>query len=49
MKITFILPHAGLSGGIRVVAIYADRLKKRGHNVTVVSLPLPTKTITTKN
>ena len=39
MRITFILPHAGLAGGIRVVAIYADRLQKRGHKVTVVSLP----------
>ncbi len=39
MKITFILPYAGLAGGIRVVAIYAGRLKKRGHKVTVISLP----------
>ena len=40
MKITFVLPHAGLAGGIRVVAIYADRLQKRGHEVFVVSQPL---------
>ncbi|HEY9598179.1 MAG TPA: glycosyltransferase family 1 protein, partial [Cyanophyceae cyanobacterium] len=39
MKITFVLPFAGLSGGIRVVAIYAERLRKRGHDVLVVSLP----------
>jgi glycosyltransferase involved in cell wall biosynthesis len=39
MKITFILPHVGFSGGIRVVAIYAERLKKRGHEVFVVSIP----------
>lgn len=39
MKITFVLPFAGLAGGIRVVAIYADRLKKRGHEVFVVSTP----------
>lgn len=39
MKITFVLPHAGLAGGIRVVAIYAERLKKRGHEVFVVSTP----------
>lgn len=39
MKITFVLPFAGTAGGIRVVAIYADRLKKRGHEVFVVSLP----------
>lgn len=41
MKITFFLPHAGLAGGIRVVAIYAERLKKRGHEVFVVSTPIP--------
>jgi glycosyltransferase involved in cell wall biosynthesis len=39
MKITFVLPYAGLAGGIRVVAIYAERLKKRGHEVFVVSQP----------
>lgn len=39
MRITFVLPHAGLAGGIRVVAIYADRLARRGHDVCVVSTP----------
>jgi glycosyltransferase involved in cell wall biosynthesis len=39
MKVTFVLPHASLSGGIRVVAIYATELHRRGHEVTVVSLP----------
>jgi glycosyltransferase involved in cell wall biosynthesis len=39
MRITFILPHAGISGGIRVVAIYARMLKQRGHQVCVVSTP----------
>lgn len=39
MKITFVLEHADLAGGIRVVAIYADRLTRRGHDVTVVSTP----------
>lgn len=39
MRITFILPYPGLAGGIRVVAIYAAKLKKRGHKVTVVSIP----------
>jgi len=28
-----------MSGGIRVVATYADRLRRRGHRVTVVSTP----------
>jgi glycosyltransferase involved in cell wall biosynthesis len=39
MRITFVLPFAGLQGGIRVVAIYADRLTRRGHKVVVVSNP----------
>jgi glycosyltransferase involved in cell wall biosynthesis len=37
MRITFVLPYAGLSGGIRVIAIYAERLRQRGHDVFVVS------------
>jgi glycosyltransferase involved in cell wall biosynthesis len=36
VKITFVLPGANLSGGVRVVAIYADKLSQRGHRVTVV-------------
>jgi len=39
VKITFVLPHAGLAGGIRVCAIYAQALQARGHDVTVVSTP----------
>ncbi len=39
MRITFILPYAGLSGGVRVLATYARRLKERGHDVRVVSTP----------
>lgn len=39
MRITFVLPFAGLQGGVRVVAIYADRLARRGHNVVVISTP----------
>ena len=39
MKITFVLDTADMAGGTRVVAIYADRLQKRGHQVTVVSTP----------
>jgi glycosyltransferase involved in cell wall biosynthesis len=37
MRITFVLPDLTLSGGIRVLAIYADRLRRRGHQVVVVS------------
>jgi glycosyltransferase involved in cell wall biosynthesis len=39
MKVTFVLPFAGLQGGIRVLAIYAERLRKKGHEVAVVSTP----------
>lgn len=36
MHITFVLPGANLSGGIRVIAIYAEKLAQRGHQVLVV-------------
>jgi glycosyltransferase involved in cell wall biosynthesis len=39
MRVTFVLPHAGMAGGIRVLAIYAERLHRRGHEVMVVSWP----------
>lgn len=39
MKITFLLPPVNMSGGIRVVAIYAEELVRRGHTVTLVSVP----------
>lgn len=39
MKITFVLPFAGLFGGVRVVAVYANALAARGHDVQVVSQP----------
>ena len=39
MRITFILPNVGMAGGFRVVAIYADRLQRRGHQVTLISTP----------
>lgn len=45
MRVTFVLPHAGLSGGIRVLSIYAERLHRRGHEVTVVSQPQPRKRV----
>jgi len=48
MRITFVLPYSGLSGGIRVIAIYADRLHRRGHKVTVVSIPRTQIALTTK-
>lgn len=39
MRITFVLPPVDLSGGVRVVAVYAERLKRRGHEVVAVSPP----------
>jgi glycosyltransferase involved in cell wall biosynthesis len=37
MRISFVLSHAGLAGGVRVVAIYARLLQARGHEVTAIS------------
>jgi glycosyltransferase involved in cell wall biosynthesis len=37
MKITFITPGWGNAGGDRVVAIYAERLQRRGHEVILVA------------
>ncbi len=39
MKITFLHKHPSNDGGTRVIAIYADRLRARGHDVTIISLP----------
>jgi len=39
LRITFVLSHADLSGGVRVVGIYARKLMRRGHDVTIVSRP----------
>lgn len=41
MRVTFVLPNDGMSGGVRVVTIYADRLQRRGHDVTVISVVPP--------
>jgi len=38
MKITFVIPKSSLAGGIRVVAIYAEKLADCGHDVTVLSV-----------
>ena len=37
MRVTFVIPNEGMTGGTRVVAIYADLLKRRGHDVVIVS------------
>ena len=41
MKITFILPGINLSGGTKVVLIYAQELAKLGHEVVLISPPPP--------
>jgi glycosyltransferase involved in cell wall biosynthesis len=37
MRITFVTPDFNLSGGMRIISMYAERLQQRGHKVTVVS------------
>jgi glycosyltransferase involved in cell wall biosynthesis len=39
VNITFVLPTVNMSGGIRVVTIYAQHLARRGHRVVLVSPP----------
>jgi hypothetical protein len=39
MKITFVLPTLGLTGGIRVLSIYTELLQKRAHKIFIVSTP----------
>jgi glycosyltransferase involved in cell wall biosynthesis len=41
MKITFVLPTLCLAGGIRIISIFAERLRKLGHSVFVISPPHP--------
>ena len=36
MKIVFVLSEIGLSGGVKVVFEYANRLQERGHDVSVI-------------
>lgn len=39
MKITFVIETPGMAGGVKVVAIYAEALARRGHSVVIVSTP----------
>jgi glycosyltransferase involved in cell wall biosynthesis len=39
MRITFVLPTVGMSGGIIVIAIYARALAAAGHQVVLISPP----------
>jgi glycosyltransferase involved in cell wall biosynthesis len=48
MNITFILPPLNLSGGIKVIAIYAKELVQRGHVVNIVSAASPNDSLRQK-
>lgn len=39
MRVTFILPPVNFSGGVKVVVIYAEQLKRMGHIVRIISPP----------
>jgi glycosyltransferase involved in cell wall biosynthesis len=41
MKITIVMSVADMSGGARVIGLYADRLRRRGHDVQIVSAGPP--------
>ncbi|MBE9186692.1 glycosyltransferase family 4 protein [Microcoleus sp. LEGE 07076] len=45
MKITFVLPTLGLTGGMRVLSIYTELLQKRGHKIFIVSTPQRQRTL----
>ncbi len=51
MNITILLAAANMSGGVRVVATYAEALQLRGHNVTIVyrNKPVPSLSRRIKN
>lgn len=41
MRITFVTPFSGVSGGIKILQGHARRLAERGHDVFVISQPSP--------
>jgi glycosyltransferase involved in cell wall biosynthesis len=36
LKITFLTPHINISGGVKIILEYANRLARKGHSVTVI-------------
>lgn len=48
MKITFVLPFASIAGGVRVVAVYAQKFTEMGHEVTILSHERPKASRMTK-
>jgi len=45
LRIVFLLPSPNLGGGTRTIAMYAQELKRRGHEVVVLSVPGPRRTL----
>ena len=41
MRITFLTKSPRFAGGVRAIAVYAHRLKNRGHDIRVISVPNP--------
>ena len=39
MRVTFVLPDANLGGGTRMIAQHADNLRRRGHDLFILSCP----------
>jgi glycosyltransferase involved in cell wall biosynthesis len=39
MRVNIVLPEDNLGGGARVISMYAEHLRRQGHQVLVVSLP----------
>jgi len=48
MRITFLLSTANMSGGVRVISIYAKYLQKAGHTISIVYRPKKTPSFTQK-
>jgi glycosyltransferase involved in cell wall biosynthesis len=48
MRVTFVLPPVNMSGGIKVVGIYAKALADKGHEIFVVSPPPSEKSLRSK-
>lgn len=45
MRISFIVAHANLSGGLRIIVNHAERLMARGHDVRIITRPRPVPTL----
>lgn len=48
MRINWVLPNVNMSGGIKVVGIYASLLQERGHDVRLLAQPNPKSSFKSK-